>query len=61
MIKLFFLGKDKRSEYLKRMYEKDATIEENIEEAEFVVLPIPFSIKLFLVEQYLKNLEECLK
>lgn len=43
MVKLFFLGKDKRSEYLKSLYEKEATIVKRIEEAEYVVLPIPFT------------------
>lgn len=43
MVKLYFLGKDKRSENLKKLYEKEVTIEDNIEKAEYVVLPIPFT------------------
>ena len=43
MVKLFFLGRDKRSEYLKELYEKEGVIENNIEQAEYVMLPIPFT------------------
>ncbi len=43
MVKIYFLGKDKRSEYLKSMYEKEVVIVSNIEQAEYVILPIPFS------------------
>lgn len=43
MVKLYFLGKDKRSEYLKKLYEKETNIVNSIEQAEYVILPIPFS------------------
>ena len=43
MVKLYFLGKDKRSEYLKKLYEKEVNIVNSIEQAEYVILPIPFS------------------
>ena len=43
MVKLFFLGKDKRMEYLKKLYEGEARFVNSIEEAEYVVLPIPFT------------------
>lgn len=45
MVKLFFLGSDKRIEYLKKSYEEDKEVEivEDIKQATFVVLPIPFT------------------
>ncbi len=43
MVKLYFLGKDKRSECLKKLYEKEVSIVDSIEQAEYVILPIPFS------------------
>ena len=43
MVKLYFLGKDKRSEYLKNLYEKEVSIVGSIEQAEYVILPIPFT------------------
>ncbi len=43
MVKLFFLGKDKRSQYLKKLYEKEVTIVENIQDSKFVIFPIPFT------------------
>lgn len=43
MVKLFFLGRDKRSEYLKKLYEKEATIVDSIQDSEFVIFPIPFT------------------
>lgn len=43
MVKLYFLGKDKRSEYLKKLYEKEVSIVNSIEQAEYVILPIPFT------------------
>lgn len=43
MVKLYFLGKDKRSENLKELYEKEGNIVNSIEQAEYVVLPIPFT------------------
>ncbi len=43
MVKLFFWGKDKRSEYLKKLYEDEATIVNSIQEAEYIMLPIPFT------------------
>ena len=43
MVKLFFLGKDKRSEYLKSMYEEEVEIVDNIKEAEYIIFPIPFT------------------
>lgn len=42
MVKLFFLGKDKRSSCLKELY-KEEKIVEDIESADYVVLPIPFT------------------
>jgi len=43
MVKLYFLGKDKRSEYLKKLYEKEVNIVGSIEQSEYVILPIPFT------------------
>lgn len=45
MVKLFFLGKDKRTEYLKKSYECEGKIEivNSIEQAEYVIFPIPFT------------------
>ena len=43
MVKLFFLGKDKRSEYLKELYKEEVELVESINEAEYIVLPIPFT------------------
>ena len=45
MVKLFFLGKDKRISFLKELYEKEnkADIVDSILDAKFVVLPIPFT------------------
>lgn len=43
MVKLFFVGKDRRSEYLKKMYENEANIVDAVEKAEYVILPIPFT------------------
>ena len=43
MVKLYFLGKDKRSDYLKKLYEKEANIVGSIEQSEYVILPIPFT------------------
>jgi len=43
MVKLFFLGKDKRSEYLKKLYEGEVTIVKTISDAEYVIFPIPFT------------------
>ena len=43
MVKLYFLGKDKRSEYLKKLYEKEVIMVNSIEQAEYVILPIPFT------------------
>lgn len=43
MVKLFFLGKDKRSECLKKLYEKEVNIVESIEQAEYIIFPIPFT------------------
>ena len=44
MVKLYFLGLDKRSVYLKEMYEKEEyEITEVLEEADVVILPIPFT------------------
>ena len=43
MVKLFFLGKDKRSDYLKKLYEGKVIIVDNIKSAEYVVFPIPFT------------------
>jgi len=43
MVKLFFLGKDKRSEYLKKLYEKEVKVENSIQESNFVIFPIPFT------------------
>ena len=52
MVKLYFLGLDKRSVYLKELYEKEIEdkkekveyeITEVLEEADVVILPIPFT------------------
>lgn len=43
MVKLFFLGKDKRSEYLKKQYENEAIIVDNVENAQYIIFPIPFT------------------
>ena len=43
MVKIYFLGKDKRSEYLKKLYEKEVSVVNSIEQSEYVILPIPFS------------------
>lgn len=49
MIKLYFLGTDKRSKYLKEMYEEEIKnaenilITENLDEADIIITPIPFS------------------
>ena len=49
MVKLYFLGTDKRSVYLKEMYEskikenKNIQITEEVEDADIVITPIPFS------------------
>lgn len=43
MVKLFFLGKDKRSEYLKKLYEKEVIVVDNVEKADVIILSIPFT------------------
>jgi len=45
MVKLFFLGKDKRSECLKMLYnmENRVKIVDNIQDSKFIVFPIPFT------------------
>lgn len=48
MVKLYFFGKDKRSKYLKEMYEQkkeDSNIEivDSVENSDVFVLPIPFT------------------
>lgn len=43
MVKLYFLGKDKRTEHLKKLYEREAIIVNSIEQAQYVILPIPFT------------------
>lgn len=43
MVKLYFLGKDTRSEHLKELYKSEASIVNSIEQAEYVVFPIPFT------------------
>lgn len=49
MVKLYFLGTDKRSKYLKELFLKDEKenspilVVNNIEEADIIVTPIPFS------------------
>jgi len=49
MVKLYFLGTDKRSKYLREIYEKESRsneqikITDNLIEANFVITPIPFS------------------
>lgn len=43
MVKLFVLGKDKRSECLRKMYEKENVLVDSIEESNIVILPIPFT------------------
>lgn len=43
MVRLFFLCKDKRSEYLKKLYEGEVTIANEVEQAEYVMFPIPFT------------------
>ena len=43
MVKLFFLGKDKRSEYLKELYKEEVELVENITIAEYIIFPIPFT------------------
>ena len=32
MVKLFFLGKDKRSQYLKKLYGKEVKVENNMQD-----------------------------
>lgn len=62
MVKLFFVGEDKRSIYLKEMYEKEKKTVDTVDKSEYIVLPIPFTkdgIYLtgtkILVEDFLKN------
>lgn len=43
MVKLFFLGKDKRSQYLKKLYGKEVKVENNMQDSNFVIFPIPFT------------------
>lgn len=43
MVKLYFLGKDKRSEHLKDLYKSEVSIVNSIEQAEYVIFPIPFT------------------
>ena len=43
MVKLFFLGKDKRSECLKELYKNDVNIVEDMSMAEYIIFPIPFT------------------
>ena len=43
MVRLYFLGKDKRSEHLRMLYEKECIIENDMEKAEYIIFPIPFT------------------
>lgn len=43
MIKVFFLGNDKRTNYLKEMYEKENIVSEDINDCNFVFVSIPFT------------------
>lgn len=45
MVKLFFLGRDERSKHLKKLYgmEDRVQIVDNIQAANFVIFPIPFT------------------
>lgn len=43
MSKLFFYGKDKRTLYLKGLYEKENKVTEDLENAKYVFLPIPIT------------------
>lgn len=47
MVKLYFLGTDKRSRYLNEMYKENANetilITNDLNEADIVIAPIPFS------------------
>ena len=43
MVKLYFLGKDKRSEHLKALYKNEVIIVNSIEQAEYIIFPIPFT------------------
>lgn len=43
MVKLFFIGEDKRSIYLKKMYEKEGKNVDDVDKADYVVFPIPFT------------------
>ena len=43
MIKMFFIGKDKRTMYLKELYEKESLVTEDLESANYVILPIPIT------------------
>ena len=43
MVKLFFLGRDARSKFLKELYDGECEIVESIEAADYIILPIPFT------------------
>ena len=43
MIKLFFIGKDKRTKYLKELYEKENKVTENLENANYIIFTIPIT------------------
>lgn len=64
MISFFVVGEDKRSKYLREMYEKEGKIVDSVDKADYVISAIPFTKdKIHItstdvkIEDFLKNIK----